>query len=164
LADARPVLVGMNNPLHSNPRYALFPAPSGVTGHRIWTMLRATVGEDMWRDTYMQSFDRRNVLNSREWDKKQARIEGPRLWRELGGRTVVLFGREVLSAIGLQQQMPLVWQGPDPFRSGPQPARWCYMPHPSGLNHWYNDPVKWWAAALRLEQLYEDYRAQLNAA
>lgn len=151
----RPVLVGMNNPLRSDPRYALYPAPSGVTGHRIWRMLNEA--SDAGIRDYLRVFDRRNVLNAIEWDKTAARAEGPRLWRQLGGRTVVLLGRDVLSSIGLQQTMPLEWHGPSPHKTGPQPARWCYLPHPSGLNHWYNDPVKRWAAALRLESLYEEY-------
>jgi hypothetical protein len=155
-ADTRPVLVGMNNPLHDNPRYALYPAPEGVTGHRMWTMLTELCG--CRRQQYLDAFDRRNVLNSRVWDRRLARQEGPRLWRELAGRTVVLLGREVVAAVGLQQPMPLVWHGPDEWRTGAQPARWCYMPHPSGLNLWYNNGVCRVAAALRLEQLYEESR------
>jgi hypothetical protein len=157
-ADMRPVLVGMNNPLSSDPKYALFPAPSGVTGHRIYQMLQ-DIGAVQFRKEYIDAFDRRNVLNSRTWDKREARTAGPQLWRELSGRTVCLLGREVLAAIGLQQTMPLEWHGPDEFRTGPQPERWCYIPHPSGLNHWYNNSVCRLAVGLRLEQLLEESRA-----
>lgn len=142
----RPVLVGMNNPLSEKPEHALYPMPSGATGHRIWQMLHERTGAS--RAAYLRAFDRRNVLDSRTWNREAARSAGLTMWLSLEGRTVVLLGREVLRAMGLGQTAPLEWHL--------DTQRWCYMPHPSGLNHWYNDPVNWAAASLRLEQLYEE--------
>jgi hypothetical protein len=156
--DRRPVLLGMNNPLSDDPSYALFPAPQSATGYRIFEMLQST-GAIQFRQEYIRGFDRRNVLDSVVWDAKQARQSGPRLWATLGGRTVCLLGREVVASVGLSAVEPLAWQQPDPYRTGQQPARWCYIPHPSGLNRWYNVEVHRVAVGLRLEQLYTESRS-----
>lgn len=149
--DPRPVLIGMNNPLSSDPRYALAPYPTNVTGWRIWRMLADQC--DAGRAAYMRAFDRRNALTARVWDFNAAREESRGLMHTLGGRKVCVLGRDTLSALELAGTVsPLQWQE---HVSG---ARWCYIPHPSGLNLWYNDGLNRTAVGLRLEQLYEESR------
>lgn len=156
----KPVLVGMNNPFSADPRLALFPAPAGVTGHRIFQMLQE-VGAVKNRKEYIDGFDRRNVINSVTWDKKAARAAGPALWASLDGRTVALLGREVVDVVcPLTPKLePLEWHVPlgSILKDG-GPARVCYIPHPSGLNHWYNNRANWVAVGLRLEQMLEEGR------
>lgn len=147
--DHRPVLVGMNNPLSSDPRYALAAFPQGVTGHRIYQMLHERTG--CTRAAYMRAFDRRNALTARRWDVNEARRESGDLMSRLAGRRVCVLGRDTLNALYLRGTVrPLEWQEHD------QGAQWCYMPHPSGLNLWYNDEVNKIAVGMRLEQLYEE--------
>lgn len=147
--DSRPVLVGQNNPYSSDPRYALAPYPVNVTGWRIWRMLNEQCG--VKRAQYMRAFDRRNALTARKWDYHAARRESGGMMDTLGGRRVCVLGRDTLSALGLRGTVrPLEWQE---HRSG---AQWCYVPHPSGLNLWYNDDLNRTAVGLRLEALYAE--------
>lgn len=144
----KPVLVGMNNPLSSDPRYALAPYPSGVAGHRLWRMLNDVCG--VHRAEYMRSFERMNALTALQWDVHAARRESAGLMDRLAGRKVCVLGRDTLNALYLPGTVPpLRWQ----MHGSTQ---WCYMPHPSGLNLWYNDDINRIAVGLRLEQLYEE--------
>lgn len=157
--DTRTVLVGMVNPHSADPIHALAPYPQGVAGQRLFDML-AAVRPDTFRGTYMRGFDRRNVLVGRDWSLRAAREVAPELWRSLGGRRVVLLGRAVLDALRLPQTTPLVWQRPEAsLLSEPGPAQWCYVPHPSGLNHWYNDEICRVVTGLRLEEELERFLA-----
>lgn len=155
MTDKRPVLIGMNNPLSSDPRYALAPYPQGVAGHRLYQMLQAQNGAR--RAQYMRVFDRRNVLSARVWDVNAARRESAGLKETLGGRKVCILGRDTLNALHLRGTVPpLQWN--EYFTLGMEDKMtWCYVPHPSGLNLWYNDDLNWTAVGLRLEQLYEEY-------
>lgn len=147
---SRPVLIGMNNPLSSDPRYALAPYPSRVAGHRLWQMLNEVSG--VGRAQYMRAFDRRNVLSSRTWDVHEARRESDGLLETLAGRKVCILGRDTLNALYLRGTVPpLQWH-----HDGTYDLMWCYIPHPSGLNLWYNDDLHRIAVGLRLEQLYEE--------
>lgn len=138
----------MNNPLSSDPRYALAPYPVNVTGWRIWQMLHEHTG--CHRSEYMRAFDRRNALSARHWDFNAAREQCRGLVESLRNRKLVVLGRDTLSALGLRGTVPpLEWQHDGSLQ-------WCYMPHPSGLNLWYNDDLHRVAAGLRLEQLYEE--------
>jgi len=138
----------MNNPLSQDPRYALAAFPSRVTGHRIWQMLHEHTGAG--RAQYMRAFDRRNVLTAKTWDVHAARRESEGLLASLAGRKVCILGRDTLNALRLHGTVPpLQWQNHDE-------VQWSYIPHPSGLNLWYNDDLNRIAVGLRLEQLYEE--------
>ena len=145
--DNRPVLIGMNNPLHSEPRYALFPYPEGCTGHRIFSMLETRV-PGLTRKQYLDAFDRRNVVNGKTWDKKLAREGAAKLEQEFwgSGRTIVLLGNETVAAFAHPRLLlhPQVIGG----------ATWRQVPHPSGRNLWYNDATNRELVARLLEDLY----------
>lgn len=163
--DTRPVLVGMNNPLSSKPEHALYPAPERVTGWNIWRMLHETCG--MTRQEYLRAFDRRNLVDGVMWNRGLAKERAPRLWSELDGRVVAFLGREVADIMsqGVGTLEPLVWATPmGGILQDGGPARVCLIPHPSGLNHWYNNPTNRAAAALRLEQMYEDWKNAVVSA
>ena len=153
--SGRAVLIGMNNPHSSDPRHALAPYPQGVAGHRLWSML-SELRPDVTRSTYMRAFDRRNILTGSVWNAALAAAEAERsgLWASLAGRTVVLLGREVPRALHLPRTEPLVWQsGSGDLFGSPGPERWTMVPHPSGLNLWYNDPIHRMAVGSLLEEL-----------
>lgn len=150
----RPILLGMNNPLSRRPEHALYPAPSGCTGWRLWSMLHARTGAT--KHEYLEVFDRRNLLSSQQWKMADARQAAEGLCGELESvrpelLTVVVLGAEPAAALGLSPQ-PLIL----PFHRGGVLYR--RLPHPSGRNLWYNDPAQRAVAELLLEELYTTYR------
>jgi hypothetical protein len=143
--DARPVLLGMNNPLSSDPAHALYPHPPGCTGWRLWEMLNERV--PLSKTQYLRTFDRRNLVDKPKWSKQEARDRG-RWLREfdLRGREVVVLGNEPRDALLLPPKLiePQLIEG----------ITWRQIPHPSGRNLWYNDPHNRMLVAVLLEQLY----------
>lgn len=142
----RPVIIGMNNPLSDDPRAALWPDPPGCTGWRLWQMLHERTGASQ-RD-YLRAFERRNLLVGKHWDPVAARAASEGLWEALEGRTVLLLGQDVRRVLWLPREPELLWRS----EAG---VTWCSVPHPSGLNRWYNDQAHAAAVGLRLEELYE---------
>ena len=141
-----PILLGMNNPISSDPCHALFPSPEGCTGPRIWEMLHARTGAS--RSQYLHYFDRRNLVPGEVWSAAQAREHAAVFLRQVRdtGRTVVVLGAEPRDALKLPPLLvkPL-------HRDG---VIWRQLPHPSGRNLWYNAPGNREMAELLLEELY----------
>jgi hypothetical protein len=139
----------MVNPISTRPEHALYPAPEGCTGHRIFQMLRSRVPEVTTLD-YLRVFRRVNLCVG-EWDPDVARRVATSLI--IKERVLVLLGREVQKAFhmppGTPDVLPVLETG---LFAGRAILR-C-LPHPSGRNLWYNDPVCWEAASLLLEELY----------
>jgi hypothetical protein len=144
------ILVGMTNPLNSDPSHALYPAPEGCTGHRLWRMLHEVSGAS--RMDYRDGFERMNLCHG-EWTKEQARASARHLREDIGrlpspqSLTVVALGREVARALDLPEEhglvTPLVRDG----------VAWRQVPHPSGRNPWYNKPEHRLVVGLLLEEL-----------
>ncbi len=143
----RPVILGMNNPHSTDPRHALAPYPKGVAGYRLWKMLNG-IRPEISRTEYMRVFDRRNLLNEKFWDPVRSRRNSEDLWQTLEGHTVLVLGQAVRNVLWLSKEPPLLWRDH-------RGVRWCSVPHPSGLNRWYNDPENVTAVGMRLEELYE---------
>ena len=129
----RPVLLGMNNPLSDDPAFDLYPYPEGSAGWRLWKMLP----EGTSRTDYLRSFERRNLLHSREWSVTSARRAAVEVLPSLVGRRVVILGTEVRAALGLPKVAPLSTGVLD---WGEASVYWMALPHPSGRNIWYNEP------------------------
>lgn len=128
----KPVLVGMNNPRSVAPEFALYPKPKGCTGHRLWQMIHV-VNANVDGLTYARCFDRRNVVVG-EWDDKTARFAADRMKKDFReGSTVVLLGDKVRRVFGLEKLLihPQTIDG----------VSYRQIPHPSGMNRFYNDPV-----------------------
>ncbi len=147
-----PVLVGMVNPISTRPEHALYPAPEGCTGHRIFQMLKSRVPEVTTRD-YLRVFRRVNLCVG-EWSPMAARRRAADLIEEASGETttMVLLGREVQRVFGLATGPDILPRYGEELFAGSTVFR--RLPHPSGRNLWYNDPVCWEAASLLLEELY----------
>jgi hypothetical protein len=111
---------------------ALHPLPVRSAGGRLQQMSGLSRGD------YLRVFDRRNVLTG-EWSGARARDAAPALREELRGRTVVLLGSPVNSVMRGGTEYELA----PPFRWTPDGhGGWlARVPHPSGLNHFYNDPL-----------------------
>lgn len=82
------------------------------------------------------------------------RADGMRVW--LDGRTVVLVGKSVACAFRMSDPEYLRWTV-DPPAPG---ARAVVVPHPSGVNRWWNDPENRERAARFLGELFEAARAR----
>lgn len=139
------VLMGMNNPLSQKPEHALYPYPPGCTGYRIWMMLRTKLPE-MTRLEYLRGFERTNLVVG-SWSITKARRRAAELPSLYAGRTVVVFGERARAALDLPKKLihPHEKDG----------VTWRQLPHPSGLNHWYNDPEHRELAASLLFELYK---------
>lgn len=139
------VLIGMNNPLSSDPKNALWPAPVNCAGWRLWKMLEERAG--VTPNEYARGFVRRNLCAGTEYDRKLARAQAETLLEELQGRVVVVLGAAVRDAFRLPPVLvkPILDRGVT-FRQ---------LPHPSGRCRWYNDPKHRKVAGLLLEQEYE---------
>jgi len=140
---SRIAIVGMNNPLSSRPEHALWPEPVGCTGWRLWQMTAARTGAT--QADYLRAFHRYNLVAGRNWNQHDARIN----WRDVMESflteefdRIVLLGSAVRRCTGLllppvHVSRPLV----------------C-IPHPSGLNRWYNDRRNTEIVELVMEELY----------
>jgi hypothetical protein len=142
--DMRPVLLGMNNPLSQKPEHALYPYPPGCTGHRIWMLLRTKL-PDMSRLDYLRGFERTNLVSG-PWNMTKARVRAAQLPSLYAGRTVVVLGEKPRVALELPKQLIHPHE-----RDG---VTWRQLPHPSGLNLWYNDADNRELAASLLFELY----------
>jgi hypothetical protein len=143
----KPVLLGMNNPLSGRPDYALYPHPPGCTGHRLWKF------SGLDQDVYLNEFERRNVLDGKAWSMPEARKVQARLRAEFTGRTVVILGSPVNSIMrgGTPHELapPFSWT---PDGAGGWRAK---VPHPSGLNPFFNDALHKALLAVFMEELLE---------
>jgi hypothetical protein len=119
----RPLLVGMTNPYVRMDKFteALYPAPEGCTGWRLWQMISEVSG--ISRDQYVEKFSRTN-LDEPDLDEK---VEASTVIIPLGR---VAWGHFRLPA----KARPLTGI----HRSG---KKFVLVPHPSGRNLWYNDPA-----------------------
>lgn len=122
----------MNNPVSSDPNHALYPWPPGCTGHRLLELIRTELPE-FSREAYLGAFDRRNLIQSKEWRMAEAREAGAALRIQLVEQRAVFvaLGVATASALGLDMSHGQ-WL---PTKMGGQ-ATW--LPHPSGRNLWYN--------------------------
>jgi hypothetical protein len=152
----KPVLLGMNNPVSSDPAHALYPYPSTCTGARLLKF------SGLDKQTYLSVFERRNVLSGVEWSAKRAREVAPSLREELRGRTVVLLGAPVNSVMrgGTPHELaePFVWT-PDGY------GGWmAKVPHPSGLNHFFNNHLHRELLSVFMAELVHFSQETKNAA
>lgn len=152
------VVVGMNNPLFEDPRRALWPQPDGCTGHRLWLMAAARTG--VTQEEWVDMTDRRNLCTG-EWIFEAGRLQA-RMWTaELHTRTTVLLGSDVARCFP-STGMLCQWARPigTPPRAAPP---WIHIPHPSGMNRWYNDPANKACVEVLLGDLVELCRGRMAA-
>ena len=143
----RPVIIGMNNPVSSDPAHALYPLPRHHAGGRLWQMLHEQSGATMRQ--YVDGFDRRNLVIG-PWDRSIARIRAHGMLPGLCGRDVVLLGQQVWEAF----QMPPEVIYCNRFELALAGVTFYRVPHPSGRNLWYNDETNRRAVGRLLADLY----------
>lgn len=137
--ESKVLLVGENNPYSSNPRDALFPLPERSAGGRLCSVILG-----MYRDVYLESFARVNLLSQPRWSAFAARAAATNLHEGLSPETrVILLGKKVWDAWFEGQ----FWEPFRPF------GRFLALPHPSGLCRAWQEPgayVRARAAVLEL--------------
>lgn len=153
--DTRPLLIGMNNPLSTRPRYALWPDPPGCSGHRLWSLLNDAY--EVTREEYVAAFDRVNLVVG-PWDATVARREVDLLVASgaLECRTAVLLGRSVQDAFGWRRRESLDSEvcSMTTGHGAAYSTTLVALPHPSGMCRWYNDPENRRRAGVVLADLF----------
>jgi hypothetical protein len=136
----KPILLGLDNLRSGNSAFALWPAPNGCTGHRLWQMLNAVDPSRTDLD-YIDDFDRRNVKDG--FDAAAAQ-----------GRTVVVLGDEVRKTLSAQLSAPIqkVLIHPQVIDG----VTWRLIPHASGRCVHYNDPTVRLLVGFLLADLLEE--------
>ena len=131
-----PLLIGQAPGLNTRPDLPLYPVPATMTGGRLAALMGLTPRE------YLVRFERINLLQEYpgrtgrddKFPMGVARAAAGAIKPLLSDRVVVLVGRNVANAFGHDT----------PFHQWSEPG-FCRMlavvPHPSGRNHWYNDPA-----------------------
>lgn len=138
--DHKAVVVGEAPGPKSDAWLPLWPLPASGTGGRLMKL----AGIDNPRE-YLDAFYRLNVLQKHpgsyhnggrrkdKWPVRESRAAAAVLARVLTGDKVVLLGSRVRSAFGFSAHtLPFLdWR----YR---EDVQYACLPHPSGLNHWYN--------------------------
>lgn len=128
-------LVGEHNPVSSDPRHALYPAPPGCAGARLCDVLELTVAE------YLRRFERRNLLDTAKWSAPRARAAADALLAAHPALDrLVLLGARVAAAFGVDFRTNLC--EPRFMQVGSAVLRGrgvLVVPHPSGLSREWND-------------------------
>lgn len=138
-------LIGMNNPYSARSDTALLPAPVRSAGWNLWKMLNDVGGHSRYR--YVRGFSRVNLCDG-EWNPKQAREKYLALWPTLRGQRAILLGKSVLNVTWMDHIPMMSW-------GTHEDVSWCWIPHPSGMNRLYNDPVLRQIVGMRLEETIE---------
>lgn len=113
-------------------------------------MLRGAWPE-ITEEEYLIGFDRRNLVIG-EWNRQRAKISADTMKEEFRGadRVIALLGKDVQRAFGVEAD-PL-----DRVRFSASGPRYYCVPHPSGMNQWYNVPANRNAVGVLLaDMLYE---------
>jgi len=118
------VIIGMNNPTREGD--PLSPTADKNAGHRLWQMSGMSLAD------YEATFERINLVDARQWRPWHARTVGRRLRQRLRGRSVIVLGRDVWQALGLDDAP---WFASTTFGA----TTFTLLPHPSGRNLIYND-------------------------
>lgn len=119
---------------------------AGSTGWRLWRM--ALLHTPLTEDDYHEVFDRRNLCGTR-WDDGVARREAGVIHEfSEPGQLIVVLGRKVQESFGHPSVTPLVVDE----------VTYYMIPHPSGLNRWYNDPSNRSTVGKLIAELYLKYR------
>ena len=120
----KPVFIGELNPYGMNPEYALWPDPRNAAGDRLRRLILG-----VRRSTYHE-YAKYNLCTGK-WSMPAARAMAQHLRMKHGDDVLVLLGRKVVAAFGLE--------GLEAF-SAPRGRRRVILPHPSGRNRTWNEP------------------------
>lgn len=155
----KPLLVGQAPGPNTDPGYPLAPLPHSSAGGRLAWLAGLTPKE------YLELFQRTNLLHSfpgrwkrdDKWPARDAQIAAAAMKPLLGGRSVILIGRNVADAFGYPAQHL-------DFHEWFSDPRWGFevavVPHTSGRNHWYRKPGNEDAARAFWEEVVARFSVQ----
>ena len=124
----RALLVGELNPYGELGAYALYPRPRGSAGHRLASKIMQLPPLD-----YLEHFERVNLC-TKTWRMKDARAAAAAIINEGQHRRIVLLGSKVCAAFGVKFL---------PFQivTDNSERKFAILPHPSGRNRLWNNPI-----------------------
>lgn len=125
-------------------------APDEALAGRIGQRLAKLAGISL--RTYLERTRRLNVYEEPPpaWSRSEASVRANHIWRTLrAGDQVILLGSRVAEAFGVAGRQRLAWH---PFGF----ASIALIPHPSGRNRWWNDPLNVLAASRFLTNLFDE--------
>lgn len=163
LAVTKPLLIGQSPSKYTQDRDGQDvepPAFSGLSGNRLAAIMGVELGDFLNRVEAINVFDRFPGRFSDKGDvfpMGEANQRAALLLPRLIGRTAILAGRNVASAFGIDLS-PL-----EVTISGG--TRWALLPHPSGINQWWNSVTNCQEAKefLRRELGYDSLRQRAKA-
>lgn len=141
----RIALVGLGPGPNTHPDYPLWPSPRTSAGGRLLALTGLTARE------YFRAFERHNLFDhcpaAAELTPANLRAQYARLRpRVFGAALLVLLGREVHVAFGMEGRPLLKWH-PRLL------SEVALLPHPSGRNRWFNDAGNARAARMFFREL-----------
>jgi hypothetical protein len=118
------IIIGVAPGKNGDPRKPLLGPGSGDRLARL---------SGLTREEYAAAFDRVNLyfIRPESFRPDEAVFRTAHLIPRLRGRRVIMLGGVVAAAFGLSDMLPFRW-----IQLGDFLAAW--MPHPSGLNRWWN--------------------------
>lgn len=157
---SRVLLVGAApGPAFARPYRPLHPVPATGSGGRLAQVMGVSP------ETYLRLFDRTNLLTepAGRWANREdrfpiavARNAARAMEPLLRDRRVVMLGRDVARAFGVDPALPFhEWRGVYLEHAGVV-ATIAVAPHPSGRCRWYNDPANLRAARLFWRPVVEE--------
>jgi len=153
----KPLLIGQAPGPNTDPDMPLAPFPRSSAGGRLAEFAELTPME------YLQLFDRTNLLQAfpgrtkrdDKWPAGHASIAAAAMKPLLGGRTLILVGRNVAEAFGYPAQHL-------DFHEWFFDPKWQYkvsvVPHTSGRSHWYRRPENMELAKNYWKKVKDDLR------
>lgn len=143
------VILGMNRPQEDGLE-PLSLTPVGGAGDRLWRLAahRTGIHPQEWLDLT----ERHNLVEG-PWSLERARAEAVSMQRRLHDRTVVMLGLDVWGCMRPRDQVERLCNSCEWLRS----RDWAEIPHPSGLNRWYNNPINYEGIAIFLGELVEHF-------
>lgn len=141
----KPLLVGQAPGPNTDPDLPLFPYPKTSAAGRLKRIMDISMGD------YLRTFDRVNVFRDFQGGKPSrdhfplttAKLIARSMMPMLQGRTVILVGRKVSEAFGLNDmeyhqfnELQVMRRSPISDHKGK--ALFAVVPHTSGRNPWYN--------------------------
>lgn len=143
----RPLLIGQAPGPNTDPALPLFPIPKTSAGGRLQELTGLSLLE------YVKTFDRVNLLpyfpgkwkRDDKFPMSPAKLAAAAVRPHLVGRTVILVGRNVANAFGLEIPFHhwhhMVCKRGECLKKCDGLCRVAIIPHTSGRCHWYNDEV-----------------------
>lgn len=127
----KPLIVGEVNPYGGNPRYAMYPLPKWSAGGRLCRVIMGLTPKE-----YLRRFDRVNLCTGK-WNRTDALAKAHQILNSREDGVLILLGNRVAAQFGVKYRQWVF----STVRYGCSGHRMVILPHPSGKNRAWNDPL-----------------------